>query len=472
MDMSNVIDFTDRSGSISDPQLGQHAAHRPASSHPQSIGAHLTAGSYVTNSQYQKEDSDSDDDCPSKPKYGKKTRGRVKVRMQFISDKLRRYTTFSKRKTGIMKKAYELSTLTGTQVMLLVASETGHVYTFATKKLQPMITSESGKALIQTCLNSPESGAMTQEELEKDRRMNPNGFEETELCCAAAIDEDDGTDNNEVHEMFMNGGELSESQPEHAQPISSTPKDLRAPPSTTSVSSTFNIHTIIPPSSNSDGTMGKVTNLSMQVPQSTSIPQLNMSLAQPQSHNLFSSEGSDTSEQMNSRPQLPTLDFQSNRQLQRQQEEQQQEIARLTQLNEEHRQQLQSLQGTPSQVVHQLGAQSTTEIVGTPQVAVAKPALLTVGGRGQASNALLYHPPENPTLVYAAAPTIPNQLTDGVAVVNIVTSQPQSYSTAQVGTIATPAPPHYITIPISQLANNPVMLQQVISSQQELGNKT
>ena len=39
--------------------------------------------------------------------------------------------------------------------MLLVASETGHVYTFATKKLQPMITSEEGKSLIQTCLNSP-----------------------------------------------------------------------------------------------------------------------------------------------------------------------------------------------------------------------------------------------------------------------------------------------------------------------------
>jgi len=41
--------------------------------------------------------------------------------------------------------------------MLLVASETGHVYTFATRKLQPMITSENGKALIQTCLNSPDS---------------------------------------------------------------------------------------------------------------------------------------------------------------------------------------------------------------------------------------------------------------------------------------------------------------------------
>ncbi|KAG7267215.1 hypothetical protein CRUP_007338 [Coryphaenoides rupestris] len=44
-----------------------------------------------------------------------------------------------------MKLAYELSTLTGTQVLLLVASETGHVYTFATRKLQPMITSETGK---------------------------------------------------------------------------------------------------------------------------------------------------------------------------------------------------------------------------------------------------------------------------------------------------------------------------------------
>ena len=55
-----------------------------------------------------------------------------------------------------MKKAYELATLTGTQVMVLVASETGHVYTFATQKLQPIITSESGKLLIQTCLNSPD----------------------------------------------------------------------------------------------------------------------------------------------------------------------------------------------------------------------------------------------------------------------------------------------------------------------------
>lgn len=80
-------------------------------------------------------------------------------------------------------KAYELSTLTGTQVMLLVASETGHVYTFATRKLQPMITSDSGKQLIQTCLNSPESTehASNNPVIVNEQRMSATGFEETEL---------------------------------------------------------------------------------------------------------------------------------------------------------------------------------------------------------------------------------------------------------------------------------------------------
>jgi hypothetical protein len=39
---------------------------------------------------------------------GKKTKGRVKIKMEFIENKLRRYTTFSKRKTGIMKKVSNL----------------------------------------------------------------------------------------------------------------------------------------------------------------------------------------------------------------------------------------------------------------------------------------------------------------------------------------------------------------------------
>jgi SRF-type transcription factor (DNA-binding and dimerisation domain) len=43
-------------------------------------------------------------DSPKSVVSGKKTKGRVKIKMEYIENKLRRYTTFSKRKTGIMKK--------------------------------------------------------------------------------------------------------------------------------------------------------------------------------------------------------------------------------------------------------------------------------------------------------------------------------------------------------------------------------
>lgn len=51
-------------------------------------------------------------------------------------------------------QAYELSVLTGTQVLLLVVSETGLVYTFTTPKLQPLVTKPEGKNLIQVSLSS------------------------------------------------------------------------------------------------------------------------------------------------------------------------------------------------------------------------------------------------------------------------------------------------------------------------------
>ncbi|XP_030298675.1 serum response factor b isoform X4 [Sparus aurata] len=137
-------------------------------------------------------------------KPGKKTRGRVKIKMEFIDNKLRRYTTFSKRKTGIMKKAYELSTLTGTQVLLLVASETGHVYTFATRKLQPMITSETGKALIQTCLNSPDSPPRSDPSM--DQRMSATGFEETDLTYQVSESESMGDTKDTLKPTFTVAG--------------------------------------------------------------------------------------------------------------------------------------------------------------------------------------------------------------------------------------------------------------------------
>ncbi|CAG8617298.1 9184_t:CDS:2 [Ambispora gerdemannii] len=105
------------------------------------------------------EDDESEGDEDEKPE---KRAGRRKIKIEYIDDKSRRHITFSKRKAGIMKKAYELSTLTGTQVLLLVVSETGLVYTFTTPKLQPLVTKPEGKNLIQTCLNAPDNPPTTE----------------------------------------------------------------------------------------------------------------------------------------------------------------------------------------------------------------------------------------------------------------------------------------------------------------------
>ncbi|KAJ2367283.1 transcription factor of the MADS box [Coemansia sp. RSA 2610] len=101
-------------------------------------------------------ESESNSREQAEPVVAEKRSGRRKIKIEYIEDKSRRHITFSKRKAGIMKKAYELSTLTGTQVLLLVVSETGLVYTFTTPKLQPIVTQAEGKNLIQACLSVPD----------------------------------------------------------------------------------------------------------------------------------------------------------------------------------------------------------------------------------------------------------------------------------------------------------------------------
>ncbi|KAG8721917.1 transcription factor of the MADS box [Ceratobasidium sp. 394] len=139
---------------------GLPAAGAPVSGGPTSGGftpASATGGGDDVFHQEDGEDGEDDDDEEEGRgrKGTEKKAGRRKIKIEFIQDKSRRHITFSKRKAGIMKKAYELSTLTGTQVLLLVVSETGLVYTFTTAKLQPLVTQPEGKNLIQACLNAP-----------------------------------------------------------------------------------------------------------------------------------------------------------------------------------------------------------------------------------------------------------------------------------------------------------------------------
>ena len=98
--------------------------------------------------------------APAKGEKDSRT-GRRKIKIEYIDDDSRRHITFSKRKAGIMKKAYELATLTGTQVLLLVVSQTGLVYTFTTPKLEAVVKEPEGRNLIQECLNAPDASDMS-----------------------------------------------------------------------------------------------------------------------------------------------------------------------------------------------------------------------------------------------------------------------------------------------------------------------
>ncbi|ORY94437.1 SRF-type transcription factor (DNA-binding and dimerization domain)-domain-containing protein [Syncephalastrum racemosum] len=133
----------------------QPSSQSPYQAAPMPLDAQNRAPTMISNNNIH---DDGDSDSEGKPE---KRSGRRKIKIEFIEDKSRRHITFSKRKAGIMKKAYELSTLTGTQVLLLVVSETGLVYTFTTPKLQPLVSKPEGKNLIQACLNAPDPAAST-----------------------------------------------------------------------------------------------------------------------------------------------------------------------------------------------------------------------------------------------------------------------------------------------------------------------
>lgn len=57
--------------------------------------------------------------------------GRGRVELKRIENKINRQVTFSKRRNGLLKKAYELSVLCDAEVGLIVFSSRGKLYEFA-----------------------------------------------------------------------------------------------------------------------------------------------------------------------------------------------------------------------------------------------------------------------------------------------------------------------------------------------------
>ncbi|KAK3022808.1 hypothetical protein RJ639_047057 [Escallonia herrerae] len=59
-----------------------------------------------------------------------KEMGRGRVELKRIENKINRQVTFSKRRNGLLKKAYELSVLCDAEVALIVFSNRGKLYEF------------------------------------------------------------------------------------------------------------------------------------------------------------------------------------------------------------------------------------------------------------------------------------------------------------------------------------------------------
>ena len=87
---------------------------------------------------------------------GKSRGSKRKIKIEFIQERSKRLVTFSKRKNGLIKKAHELNAFTGSEVLLLLTSEKGCVYTYASSKFQPIIGQSEGRKLIQECLGGNE----------------------------------------------------------------------------------------------------------------------------------------------------------------------------------------------------------------------------------------------------------------------------------------------------------------------------
>ncbi|BGP20247.1 hypothetical protein JCM10213_008956 [Rhodosporidiobolus nylandii] len=145
------VSFDPSRGSPSEPEDSDEDAERAVEGRPRKRKStrDLRGAAAAQPKEEEKEKSGADED-----------KGRRKIQIEYIEEKSKRHITFSKRKAGIMKKAYELSTLTGTQVLLLVVSESGWVYTFTTDKFKPLVKEDEngqlsqGQKLIAACLEA------------------------------------------------------------------------------------------------------------------------------------------------------------------------------------------------------------------------------------------------------------------------------------------------------------------------------
>jgi hypothetical protein len=76
---------------------------------------------------------------PKKSFSTKKIMGRKKINITRINDERTRQVTFTKRKFGLMKKAYELSVLCGCEIALIIFNSNDRLFQYASSHMDKVL---------------------------------------------------------------------------------------------------------------------------------------------------------------------------------------------------------------------------------------------------------------------------------------------------------------------------------------------
>ena len=83
-------------------------------------------------------------------RYKPKGTGKKKIALEYISDREKRRVALCKRKSGICKKLKEIETLTGADIVFVMKTESGQVYSYNTEFFATDAKTVAEKALNKT----------------------------------------------------------------------------------------------------------------------------------------------------------------------------------------------------------------------------------------------------------------------------------------------------------------------------------
>ncbi|KAF3692374.1 Myocyte-specific enhancer factor 2D -like protein Serum response factor-like protein 1 [Channa argus] len=154
--------------------------------------------------------------------------GRKKIQIQRITDERNRQVTFTKRKFGLMKKAYELSVLCDCEIALIIFNHSNKLFQYASTDMDKVL-------LKYTEYNEPHESRTNADIIETLRKKGFNG------CNSPEPDGDDSIDQSPLNEdkyrktedldsLFKRYGALNKKEhrdsesPDPEEPFSLTPR--------------------------------------------------------------------------------------------------------------------------------------------------------------------------------------------------------------------------------------------------------